>query len=86
MHPLSWHVYGAHHEITSLLLKHGANVNDDVDSMYDPAEKLTALDLAEVILESLKAQPESDISNAQHTYDILVQNGGKKYQDLFQEF
>lgn len=85
MHPLSWNVYGGHHEIVRLLLKHGANLNDDIDSMYDQGGKITVLDLAEQLLDAWKEEPDGGPTPIQLTYDIIVANGGKKYQDLMQE-
>jgi ankyrin repeat protein len=53
MHPLSWNVYGGHIENIRLLLKHGADVNLDFDSMGQPPEPVNALD---VLLELQRAE------------------------------
>lgn len=45
MHPLSWNIYGGHLTNIQLLLEYGANVNLDFDSMEQPPQPVTALDV-----------------------------------------
>ena len=90
MHPLSWHVYGGRHEIVQMLLKYGANVNDDIDFMYKSDEKVTVLDLAERLLGSgsnsnSNGQDHDSDNLFQKTYDIILAHGGKKFKDLHEE-
>jgi ankyrin repeat protein len=83
MHPLSWNVYGGHAENIELLLRHGADVNLDFDSMVrrgddDPAaDVVTALD---VVLELRRNEAGDD--RFERIEQILRRYGAKTMAEL----
>ena len=76
MHPLSWNVYGGHTENVELLLKHGANVNADFDSMNNQGS-VTAMDIAL----QLKTNEDGDERFVQME-SILRKYGGKTIKEI----
>jgi ankyrin repeat protein len=77
MHPLSWNVYGGHVETAAVLLEGGADVNLDVDNMYDPSQPATVLDLIEFIVDV------DQIDERFHQLKaLLLKYGAKRYKDL----
>ena len=76
MHPLSWNVYGGHTENVELLLKHGAKVNADFDSMNDQGS-VTAMD----IVLQLKTNEDGD-ERFVKMESILRKYGGKTMKEV----
>jgi hypothetical protein len=77
MHPLSWNVYGGHLETAAVLLEGGADVNLDVDGMYNPGQPVTVLDLIEYTLDVDHID-----KRFQQVKDLLLKFGAKRYKDL----
>jgi hypothetical protein len=77
MHPLSWNVYGGHLETAAVLLEGGADVNLDVDDMYNPGQPVTVLDLIEYTLDVGHID-----KRFQQVKDLLLKFGAKRYKDL----
>jgi hypothetical protein len=77
MHPLSWNVYGGHVETATILLEGGADVNLDVDDMYNPSQPVTVLDLIEYTLDVDHID-----KRFQQVKDLLLKFGAKRYKDL----
>jgi ankyrin repeat protein len=77
MHPLSWNVYGGHLETATVLLEGGADVNLDVDDMYNPSQPVTVLDLIEYTLDVGHID-----KRFQEVKDLLLKFGAKRYKDL----
>ena len=77
MHPLSWNVYGGHLETAAILLEGGADVNLDVDNMYNPSQPVTVLDLIEYTLDVGHID-----KRFQQVKDLLLRFGAKRYKDL----
>lgn len=77
MHPLSWNVYGGHVETVAVLLEGGADVNLDVDDMYNPGQPVTVFDLIEYTL---------DVDHVDKRFtqvkELLLKFGAKRYKDL----
>lgn len=80
MHPLSWNVYAGHLENIRLLLEHGADVNLDFDSMGQPPNPVTVLD---VLYELQKAEQGDQRFTEMET--LLKKNGAKTLTELQQE-
>lgn len=77
MHPLSWNIYGGHVANVDLLLKHGADVNLDFDSMDGSKAPVTALD---VVLQLTKNE-EGDARFVQ-LEKLLRAHGAKTMKEL----
>jgi hypothetical protein len=77
MHPLSWNIYGGHVANVDLLLKHGADVNLDFDSMGESKTPVTALD----VVIQLTQNEEGD-SRFVQLEKILRDYGGKTIEEL----
>jgi hypothetical protein len=77
MHPLSWNVYGGHLETATVLLEGGADVNLDVDDMYNPGQVVTVLDWIEHTLDVDHID-----KRFQQVKDLLLKFGAKRYKDL----
>jgi ankyrin repeat protein len=89
MHPLSWNVYGGHVDTARVLLEHGASVNLPVDSMKNPTEKVTVLDILLDILsvdqEASKASPDPRLGKYYEMKTLLVKHGAKRFVDLVED-
>jgi ankyrin repeat protein len=81
MHALSWHILGAHLESAKLLLAHGANPNQPMDSIMQKGEKVTILDMLEELLaEEDPKIPELGIF--QEMRDLLLEHGALHHEEL----
>ena len=54
MTPLAWHTHAGNVSIVKLLLQNGAQVNADFDAQHDPAQKVTAMDVARSLIRNHK--------------------------------
>lgn len=79
MHPLSWNVYGGHHESVKLLLESGAQVNADVDS--GDGAKITVLDICDKFLDSNTDGENPQIERFQQVRKLLLQHGAKTFAE-----
>jgi len=92
MTPLSWNVYGGHADTVRALLEGGADVNLDFDSMMDPEQSVTALDVLEAFVLNLdkpdalgnnKNDPNDKHYGKYHKVrEVLLEYGAKRYNDL----
>jgi hypothetical protein len=84
MHALSWHVFGGHYESAKLLLEHGADPNQLMDSLTSEKERVTVLDMLEELLaeEDLDDIPEEEIAPFIKMKELLIQNGAKRKDEL----
>ncbi|GAX14191.1 hypothetical protein FisN_20Hh186 [Fistulifera solaris] len=84
MHALSWHVFGGHYESAKLLLEHGADPNQLMDSLTNEKERVTVLDMLEELLaeEDLDDIPEEEIAPFIKMKELLIQNGAKRRDEL----
>jgi len=87
MTPLSWNVYGGHVETARALLEGGADVNMDFDSMMNPEETVTVLDvLYDFILavgKDEKTDPNDPHYGKYHKMkDLLLEYGAMRYKDV----
>lgn len=84
MHALSWHVFGGHFESAKLLLEHGADPNQLMDSLTEEKQRVTVLDMLEELLaeEDLGDIPEEEIAPFIKMKELLIQNGAKRRDEL----
>lgn len=88
MHPLSWCTYYGRHEIISLLLQYGADVNADFDLGGEFEEEedrvVTALDVIEKILLDMSVDDERKVEFVE-TRNVLVRGGALRWVSLKDE-
>ena len=92
MTPLSWNVYGGHVDTVRALLEGGADVNLDFDSMMDPEQSVTVLDILEAFVLNLdkpdalgnnKNDPDDPHYGKYHKVrEVLLEYGAKRYKDV----
>ena len=82
MHPLSWNVYGGHADNVELLLKYGATVNADFDSMDKSQGPVTAMDIT---LQLKSSGEDGEDERFVQIESILRKYGGKTIHEVQNE-
>lgn len=84
MHALSWHVFGGHLESAKLLLEHGADPNQLMDSLTEEKQRVTVLDMLEELLaeEDLGDIPEEELAPFLQMRELLIEKGAKRRDEL----
>ena len=82
MHPLGWNVYGGHADNVELLLKYGASVNADFDSMDKSQGPVTSMDIA---LQLKSSEEDGEDERFVQIESILRKYGGKTIQEVRNE-
>jgi len=83
MHALSWHVFGGHVKSAELLLDHGADPNQLLDSLDGDQKRVTVLDMLDQLLEEEAAEAsEDEIAPFKEMRDMLVKRGAKRKDEL----
>ena len=81
MHALSWHIFGGHMESAKLLLSHGADPNQPMDSIMERGKTVTVLDLLEQLLdEEEPGTPEMEPFIEMR--ELLLEHGAKHHEEL----
>ena len=81
MHPLSWNVYGGYVDNIKLLIKYGADVNADFDTMAGSDENAKAVTALDIALQLASHEDDSD-NRFEVLVDILRKNGAKTMNEL----
>lgn len=84
MHALSWHVFGGHYESAKLLLDHGADPNQLMDSLTEEKQRVTVLDMLDELLaeEDLGDVTEDELAPFLKMKELLVAKGAKRKDEL----